>query len=637
MRPAAFAFVTTGFMASFAAAAVVASFAVTKLEDATERMTKSALVASGQSWAHVETDGTLVYLSGTAPDEKKRIQALDAISGVISSSRIRNLMDVEESVPAIAPEFALEILRSGNDISLIGITPSEGERDIITLAIDAIDGVSLINMKESTDWDAPDGWQEALEFGTAVMARLERAKISIQPGQVNVTAVVRNAAEKSLLISELQTLRPETVELNTDITAPRPIFSPYSLTYVSNETETTLLCHALTLDGAETILDAANKPKQTCEIGLGAPTENWAEVAIAGIAAVKQMGSGRFEIQDSTATLTAPEDYDADKFDGILETLQTALPDAYLLRSELPQKQVVTDEDNRPYFNATLSPEGNAILTGVVVDTISQTTLNTYSQSKFGFESVKDNTKIAQFAPHGWTFHQLVAIEVLSLLHNGRIEVTEDTVTVRGKGQVVDLQAEIQTILENGFGADARFDIKVEEIPQPPTEEEYPDAQECVGEITILITENPIMFAPSSATLTTESETIVSKIALILNRCKHAVFEIAGHTDSQGREGMNKTLSQNRADAVLDALLARNVLLGDILAVGYGESQPIADNETEEGRLANRRIVFTLLDAMPEPAPDYSADPDVTLSEEAPVRRPENLKILEPASEETDG
>ncbi|MFV2035352.1 MAG: BON domain-containing protein, partial [Halocynthiibacter sp.] len=158
MRPAAIAFATTGFLASIAAAALVATFAVATLEDTTKRNSISALVASGQSWAQIETEGTLVLLTGTAPDERRRIQAFDAISGVVSTTRIRNLMEVEESIPVIAPQFALEILRSGDDVSLIGITPSEREVDIIHEALAKIDGVSLIDMKEYTAWDAPEGW-----------------------------------------------------------------------------------------------------------------------------------------------------------------------------------------------------------------------------------------------------------------------------------------------------------------------------------------------------------------------------------------------------------------------------------------------------------------------------------------------
>ena len=60
---------------------------------------------------------------------------------------------------------------------------------------------------------------------------------------------------------------------------------------------------------------------------------------------------------------------------------------------------------------------------------------------------------------------------------------------------------------------------------------------------------------------------------------------------------MNEQLSQARADAVLNAIMARRVLVSNLSARGYGESRPIADNDTEEGRELNRRIEFRLVAA----------------------------------------
>ena len=70
---------------------------------------------------------------------------------------------------------------------------------------------------------------------------------------------------------------------------------------------------------------------------------------------------------------------------------------------------------------------------------------------------------------------------------------------------------------------------------------------------------------------------------------------------------MNQQLSQARADAVLNAIMARRVLTSNLTAKGYGETQPIADNGTEAGREANRRIEFRLV--LPEAvADDTNAD-----------------------------
>jgi len=76
-------------------------------------------------------------------------------------------------------------------------------------------------------------------------------------------------------------------------------------------------------------------------------------------------------------------------------------------------------------------------------------------------------------------------------------------------------------------------------------------------------------------------------------------MEISGYTDSQGREEMNKALSQERADAVLRALRDRRVASVSLTATGYGEIDPVAGNDSEEGREANRRIEFKLIKAQP--------------------------------------
>ena len=100
-------------------------------------------------------------------------------------------------------------------------------------------------------------------------------------------------------------------------------------------------------------------------------------------------------------------------------------------------------------------------------------------------------------------------------------------------------------------------------------------------------------------------------ISEILKRCGDIPLEIQGYTDSQGREAMNQALSQSRAESVLNELRARRVLTASFEAKGYGEERPIADNDTEAGREANRRIEFRLL------RPDTVSDTGETTLESA--------------------
>ena len=126
-----------------------------------------------------------------------------------------------------------------------------------------------------------------------------------------------------------------------------------------------------------------------------------------------------------------------------------------------------------------------------------------------------------------------------------------------------------------------------------------PTPEECIGQINEILSTRKINFEPGSDTPDSAAAGIISDIADILLDCGDLPLEISGHTDSQGRVEMNQTLSEARAQAVLNALRSRRILTSSITAVGYGMDQPIADNETEEGREANRRIEFRLVTTEP--------------------------------------
>ncbi len=116
----------------------------------------------------------------------------------------------------------------------------------------------------------------------------------------------------------------------------------------------------------------------------------------------------------------------------------------------------------------------------------------------------------------------------------------------------------------------------------------------CKDRVAALERLNAITFQSGSATLTESSLPILDELAVDLNICPDASVHVEGHTDSDGAEDLNLALSVSRAEAVVDALIARNIGVERLYAEGYGESQPIADNETREGKARNRRIVFSI-------------------------------------------
>lgn len=113
--------------------------------------------------------------------------------------------------------------------------------------------------------------------------------------------------------------------------------------------------------------------------------------------------------------------------------------------------------------------------------------------------------------------------------------------------------------------------------------------------LTELLKHPLVQFEISSSTLTPASRNYLDELAALLQNQPHIELSIEGHTDSQDRLGKNQSLSEARARAVLEYLTGRGVASTRMASAGFGGSQPIADNETAEGRAKNRRIEFEIL------------------------------------------
>lgn len=104
-----------------------------------------------------------------------------------------------------------------------------------------------------------------------------------------------------------------------------------------------------------------------------------------------------------------------------------------------------------------------------------------------------------------------------------------------------------------------------------------------------------VNFATGKATLIGDSKQILDRVAASLVEHPEVRIEVAGHCDSQGGDDYNLKLSDLRANAVRNYLIEKGVAADRLVARGYGETQPIADNSTPEGRAENRRVELTRL------------------------------------------
>jgi outer membrane protein OmpA-like peptidoglycan-associated protein len=103
-----------------------------------------------------------------------------------------------------------------------------------------------------------------------------------------------------------------------------------------------------------------------------------------------------------------------------------------------------------------------------------------------------------------------------------------------------------------------------------------------------------VLYDVDSASLKPGAYTEINRVSQVLVQYPQTDIQIAGHTDSSGAEAYNQGLSERRAMGVQNALLNQGVVPERMQTIGFGESQPVADNSTAAGRQLNRRVVITI-------------------------------------------
>jgi len=120
------------------------------------------------------------------------------------------------------------------------------------------------------------------------------------------------------------------------------------------------------------------------------------------------------------------------------------------------------------------------------------------------------------------------------------------------------------------------------------------DATVCQQLFADLLGKARIRFEPGKADIVADSAGLLDRLIETALRCPNTNIEIAGHTDTDGEEAANQALSEQRAQAVTDYLIRAGLPANRFTAVGYGATQPIAGNDTDQGKAQNRRIDFVV-------------------------------------------
>jgi OmpA-OmpF porin, OOP family len=297
---------------------------------------------------------------------------------------------------------------------------------------------------------------------------------------------------------------------------------------------------------------------------------------------VAKLKDGKITISDSKVSLSGMA-RDLGGREAIAAALKN-LPDGF---------SVASNEIKAPpyIFQAYKDPVALTLtLTGYVPDNNVHAAIVAAAGRKFFGEKVVDNLKPSLGAPAGFAGAVVPALGALSRLSTGTLVVSDREVKLSGDALYDAAPGQLRASLIKDFpqGWQIKADISVKPAAAPV------DATVCQQLFSEVLGKGTIRFESGRSNLDPDSAGLLDRLVEIALRCPTTNIEVAGHTDTDGDNATNQALSEKRAQAVADYLVKAGLPAGRFNAVGYGSTQPVAVNDTDEGKARNRRIEFVV-------------------------------------------
>ncbi|HLZ06407.1 MAG TPA: OmpA family protein, partial [Bradyrhizobium sp.] len=295
---------------------------------------------------------------------------------------------------------------------------------------------------------------------------------------------------------------------------------------------------------------------------------------------VKKLKDGKVTISDTSVSLSGMA-RDLGGREAIAAAL-TNLPEGF--------KVAANDVKAPPYiFQAYKDPVALTLtLSGYVPDDSVHAAITAAAARTFFAEKVVDKVKASVGAPSGFSPAVVTALGALSRLSTGTLVVSDREVKLSGdalyEGAAAQIRAGLGKNFPQGFQFKPEISVKPAAAPVDPTV-----CQQLFSEV---LAKGKIRFDQARATLDPDSTALLDRLIEIALRCPTANIEVAAHTDGDGEDAFNQALSEKRAQAVVDYLVKAGLPPSRFTAVGYGSTQPIAGNDTDEGKAQNRRVEF---------------------------------------------
>lgn len=293
-----------------------------------------------------------------------------------------------------------------------------------------------------------------------------------------------------------------------------------------------------------------------------------------------RLSSGKITLSDSAVSLKGMA-RELGGREAIVDALKK-LPEGFSVAENAIQAPPYIFQANKDPVAATVT------LSGYVPDNNIHSTIVAAAKRKFFNEQIVDNLKGSVGSPPGFTQGVIEALGGLSRLSTGVLTVSDNDVKLTGDAlydlAIEQISSDLSTNLPQGWHSKADVTAK------PPASSV--DSTVCQQLFAELLAKSKIRFESAKASIDRDSVGLLDRMIETAMRCPSAEIEVGGHTDADGDADANMALSQRRAQAVVDYMVRAGVPGDRLKAVGYGASEPLASNDSDEGKAQNRRIEF---------------------------------------------
>jgi outer membrane protein OmpA-like peptidoglycan-associated protein/osmotically-inducible protein OsmY len=532
------------------------------------------------------TDATL-SISGIAASQQAYGQAHAALASELPSAIALGPVDI---LPARADPFVWSANYDGGKVALSGFVPNEVVHETLLATLKATLPRAAAEDKTAVASGEPEGFAEAATFAIAALGRLSSGGVTLDGMKLDIAGVARSIDDYEAALDGLKEGLPAGMKVVSNAIQPA-VVSPYGWKGERDGRTVVLSGYVPSPEGKAEIAAASHRlfagleVSDKLRIAAGEPKMDWIGGIEFAMGELARLGHGAVTLGDRTLSIEG-EAVSPEAFGDLVAINARTLPASLTLA-----RADVTPPKVSPYRLVVVAAAGQVQLGGFAPAEKDRQAIVEAARKDFADSQVSDKLVFAGGAPADYVPAAAAAMQAIARLGGGRGELVDNVVTIRGAAYNPATAAEIAAAAAATFpkSLTLKTEIVTRQEGQPLAAGRCRDLTQAVAQ------HGHVEFEPSKTAITADSYGLLDRIAATLVRCPAVKVEVGAHTDAGGSAAKNRELTQARADAVVDYLVDAGVRRERLTGTGYGDTKPIADNATAQGKAANRRVEFTVV------------------------------------------